>query len=294
MENCFEKELLRTHCHSELWNGQIACFETDASSAYEPNLVHTLQPLFIYSLVERGDIELRFEEHTMHAHKSDMVTYVPGQDLNTVKVSQDYKALTLYVTDDFATDNAMQRKILQTAFFPMLQYRTPILSLLPKEARLLRYNLLAIRDHIKAEGHPFRQEAIQTIYSLFLIDLMGIQNNQQQVKASSPREEHIFVAFMDDLRKDFLHHHDLAYYASRLCISTTYLSRVVKHLTGCTVQDYLGRMLLMEACSLLRYGDVPMSVIASRLHFADQASFSKFFSRRKGLSPVAYRRKYRI
>ena len=74
-----------------------------------------------------------------------------------------------------------------------------------------------------------------------------------------------------------------------LCITTTHLSRIVRQVTGRTVVDYVNQMLLMEASWLLQTTDLPLAVIAERLHFADQSSFGKFFRRMKGVSPKAYR-----
>jgi AraC-like DNA-binding protein len=48
-------------------------------------------------------------------------------------------------------------------------------------------------------------------------------------------------------------------------------------------------MLLMEASFQLRTSQLSISQIADRLHFADTPSFSKFFSRMKGMSPREYR-----
>lgn len=54
--------------------------------------------------------------------------------------------------------------------------------------------------------------------------------------------------------------------------------------------DYINQMLVMEASFLLRTTSLSITQIADRLHFSDVASFSKFFSRFKGVSPRDYRR----
>ena len=45
----------------------------------------------------------------------------------------------------------------------------------------------------------------------------------------------------------------------------------------------------MEAAWLLRTTNLSIAQIADRLHFADAASFSKFFTRLKGQSPRDFR-----
>ena len=87
----------------------------------------------------------------------------------------------------------------------------------------------------------------------------------------------------------FARHHDIGFYASQLSISPVYLSRVVRRVTGRTVVDYINQMLLMEASFLLRTSPMSITQIADRLCFADVPSFSKFFSRLRGVSPKQYR-----
>ena len=87
----------------------------------------------------------------------------------------------------------------------------------------------------------------------------------------------------------FARHHDIGFYASQLSISPVYLSRIVRQVAGRTVVDYINQMLLMEAAFLLRTTDLTVAQVADRLHFADSASFCKFFQRQKGTSPRRFR-----
>ena len=63
----------------------------------------------------------------------------------------------------------------------------------------------------------------------------------------------------------------------------------MRQATGRTVVNYINQYLLMEASFLLRTTDLTIAQIADRLHFADSASFSRFFTRLKGTTPRSYR-----
>lgn len=65
---------------------------------------------------------------------------------------------------------------------------------------------------------------------------------------------------------------------------------IVKQLSGRTVGDYINQLLIMEAAYLLTTSSFTISQISNRLHFADTASFSKFFLRMRGMSPKGYRK----
>ncbi|MBR1713162.1 MAG: helix-turn-helix domain-containing protein [Alloprevotella sp.] len=65
--------------------------------------------------------------------------------------------------------------------------------------------------------------------------------------------------------------------------------RIALHLCAVAGDEELGEV-PQEAAFLLRTSDLSMAQIADRLHFADQASFTKFFQRLRGTAPGEYRR----
>ena len=79
--------------------------------------------------------------------------------------------------------------------------------------------------------------------------------------------------------------------ADKLCITTTYLSRVVRQVSGGrTVVDYINQMLLMEATFLLRQTSLSITQISDQLHFAEVTTFARFFNRMKGMAPREFRK----
>ena len=137
--------------------------------------------------------------------------------------------------------------------------------------------------------HIYKGEVLRMLYSIFLLDLQNAQQRAIVHRQTPQRVEEIFIGFIRLLPRHFAQHHDIPFYASALHITPVYLSRVVRQVTGRTVVDYINQMLLMEASFLLRTTTLTVAQIADRLHFADSASFSKFFSRLKGQSPRAFR-----
>lgn len=289
----FSELLLKTHCASCVWNDQIACYNMTHADAFEPNTVHKLLPVYIYGLVRRGWIRVQLDECMSEARAGDMVIYMPGLNLNTVDVSDDYEAQTLYVAGSFATDNHMYRRVLQTAYSTIVGGHTPVIHLGSEAQQLLSQALDTIMLRLRAD-HPYKLEALQAAYSLFLSDLTAAQSTSQPETRITKREEAIFVQFMHLVRDHYAKHHDIGFYADSCNISTTYLSRVVRHATGRTVQDFISSLLLMEASQLIVFTDSTMCEIASRLNFSDQAAFSKFFFRMRGVCPLEFRKQHRM
>lgn len=68
-----------------------------------------------------------------------------------------------------------------------------------------------------------------------------------------------------------------------------YLEALLKLVSGRTVIDYINQMLKMEASYLLQQTSLPIVQIADRLHFSEAASFTRFFTRMKGMNPREFR-----
>ena len=72
--------------------------------------------------------------------------------------------------------------------------------------------------------------------------------------------------------------------------TTTYLSRIVRQMSGRTVLDFLVSALVSEAAIRLKTTNRSITQLADDFHFSDQAAFTKFFTRMKGISPKKFRK----
>lgn len=67
-------------------------------------------------------------------------------------------------------------------------------------------------------------------------------------------------------------------------------ARLFRTVTGCTPLQFLGNLLMEEACFLLHRTEMSIDEVASKLGFADRLYFTRRFSARLGISPARYRR----
>ena len=88
---------------------------------------------------------------------------------------------------------------------------------------------------------------------------------------------------------NYKNEHNIEFYARELCISKTYLSRIIQKITNRTANYFISGMLISEACRLLAFTNLTLQNIAEELNFSDQSAFGKFFKAKKGISPFKYR-----
>lgn len=113
-----------------------------------------------------------------------------------------------------------------------------------------------------------------------------------QERSRSPgalRHHALFTRFLVLLEAHYLEHWTVARYAAQLGLTAERLNRLAQAQSGrnalALIHDRLGR----EACRRLVYVAAPISKLAFELGFEDPAYFCRFFKRRTGLSPRAYR-----
>jgi len=84
-------------------------------------------------------------------------------------------------------------------------------------------------------------------------------------------------------------HRPLGFYAGELGVTPDHLSRACRAVAGLSALDLQHERLLLESRRLLAYTQGAVADVAHELGFDDPAYFSRFFARRAGLSPQAFR-----
>ena len=97
----------------------------------------------------------------------------------------------------------------------------------------------------------------------------------------------------DYIRKHYREKIYLQDIADFLGISPSYLSRLFKKETGRCLQDFVNEERVFRSSNLLLYSDLSLSEIAQYVHFPSQSYFGSIFKKYKGMSPKAFRDRYR-
>lgn len=95
--------------------------------------------------------------------------------------------------------------------------------------------------------------------------------------------------FVDLLERGFADHHDVGHYAQGLGVSPGVLWRALSRVTDNSTRGLITERVMLEAARLLRFTEMSVSEIASRVGFNDRLYFSRAFKRQYGESPLAYR-----
>lgn len=98
-----------------------------------------------------------------------------------------------------------------------------------------------------------------------------------------------YLRFREAVERNFTHSRQVADYARALGYAPRTLSRATEAAAGVGAKEFIDRRVVLEAKRLLAHGDQSAARIADRLGFADATNFTKFFHRRTGTTPIAFR-----
>ena len=271
------------------WDGNVICLKTNVEWTFGANETHGFLSCYTFTIVTSGWVTIIYHNSEITLNEGDLYTYSPGMEVTVLSASEDYRGICLLADERFTLSLSMVRNAVRTAYFNVVELTSPVLSLRPDDLCRLR-ELMLMAIHYQQSGITHSNESLQMLYSLFLLDLSAIQEHSIREHRLPKRVEEIFLGFLSLLPQHFIEHHGIGFYASRLCITTTYLSRIVRQVSGGrTVIDYINQFLLMEATFLLRQTSMSISQIAEQLHFAETTTFARFFQRMKGMNPKEFR-----
>ncbi|MCR5819168.1 MAG: AraC family transcriptional regulator [Prevotella sp.] len=271
------------------WDGKMICLALDAAITFKANETEGYSLHYSFTIVKRGSLTFVYNGRKITLMPNDLYIYSPGLPIKILFASNDYQSVAILIDEQSALEIPTVRHLVSIAYQPVALLDGPVISLPPEFASQLTDRISEMIVYFN-NPHIYKLQVLQHLFSVFILDVQNILEIATTRPQLPQRVEELFISFLRLLPEHFVEHHDIAFYAGQLNISTTYLSRIVRQQTKRTVVDYINQLLVMEASFLLATTSLTVSQISDRLHFADIASFSKFFLRMKGMSPREFRK----
>lgn len=283
-------DLRRLPMPENAWDGNVICMKTNAKWTLGSNETRGFLSCYTFTIVTRGWATLLYNSRELKLTEGDLYIYSPGFEITVLQASDDYSGICLLADERFTFSLPSVRDAIRAAYFNVVELTSPVLPLKNDDFRRL-HELMLMMIHYQQTNLPQVNDSLRMLYTLFLTDLSAIQQHSIREHRFPKRVEEIFLGFIHLLPQHFTEHHDIGFYASELCITTTYLSRIVRQVSGGrTVIDYIEQLLLMEATFLLRQTSMSITQISDQLHFAEVTTFARFFTRMKGMTPREFRK----
>lgn len=201
----------------------------------------------------------------------------------------------LLVHPDFLWNTPLASKITQYDYF---SYATAeALHLSEREDQLLAGIIHHIVHEQQANLDRFSQDVIVAHLEVLLTYAERFYHRQFLTRQKVNHQllaqlETVLTAYLADEALPSKGLPTVTYLADALHVSPTYLSTLLKTLTGHSTQHYIHDKLLAKAKERLATTSLSVSEIAYELGFEHPQSFSKLFKAKTTLSPLAFRQSF--
>ncbi|MDR2038443.1 MAG: helix-turn-helix domain-containing protein [Bacteroidales bacterium] len=247
---------------------------------------------FTVMLVQEGEFNMTVD-YIPYRLKKNMISVIVGIHVtNSVYASEDFKGYHVVVNREFF------RSVVKDEEFPspkMLQSQrlNPVSKLDDDEFNLLLGIVERLRNNIRRKEHHSQHVLVRNELSNLTAEIREIKLRKLSEETSYRTPNHyeeLTMQFFELVFHNYKTEHEVAFYANELCITPVYLSRTIKQATGKTPIKLIGEVIMSEAKILLRNLNLSVQQISEELNFSDQASFSKFFKKHTGKSPLEFRK----
>lgn len=211
--------------------------------------------------------------------------FLPGQVVESIELDEDFAGFGMVVSQNF-TDSlnlpiSLQERLFikDTQFYSVSDEVIDVLSSVYRQVSRL----------MNQPDNPYREEIIRHIFSAHYYGLGYYMHGLQSHPSTMTPQQEKCERFMSLVAENFKTQRDIGFYADILCVTSKYLSSMLKQETGMTALDWIERHVVLYAKSCLSSTSMTIQEISDELDFPSQSVFGKYFKRVEGISPKAYR-----
>lgn len=252
----------------------------------------TIQECRAFLLITRGNLTAKVGTRLTRVTSNYFIDMLVWEPVEFTEMSDDLRAWCLLPNYVFTNESLNGLKPADSESFKD-RHAIPLLQLDNDDTATLQRQLELMQSALKNTAHFYREELCRTYFRSFMLEAGNIMHLKRTASDDTEgienRQDTILRSFLKLVWKYYKSEHNIDFYASRLCLSSKHLSRVVRDKLGKTPYAVIRDELLQQASSLLK--DTKMSVqdISAELHFSEMAAFCKFFKKHTGMSPTSFR-----
>ncbi|MDR0743463.1 MAG: AraC family transcriptional regulator, partial [Tannerella sp.] len=260
------------------YQDHVMIFEFDPSSSnrlkdFAPSNPSRFEAVLFLGISE-GEMEIQIDYVKYRAYKNSLALIMPEHITYFVNGSPDLKGWGVAISKTFMETLSYTKQQQPIVISYMQLRKNPLTVFTSEEYRSICAGIDFVRNIICSQTHLFYKEKIDLALKMFFFDLGNIYLSKQE-HFSAPtlsRKEELFTDFQTLLREHCKKQHDVKFYANKLCITTQYLSSILKEQTGKSASQWIQDALMIEAKGMLKTPRINIQQVANELNFPDQST----------------------
>ncbi|WP_158800022.1 AraC family transcriptional regulator [Pedobacter sp. L105] len=263
-------------------------FLTKVPDKYEPFSVNPTY--YCFGMITQGNLEIEIDKQYYKLSPNSLMIYRPGQVFKVISVSEDTKCALVLFTRKFIDELNENIFSVQSHSFLSHGIKTVIELIDNDRDKILGTfkEIFALLQHL---SKPHWELIARNLTSALVYETDTLLRDYiGSAKVAVNKENELFIRFKNLVANHFKESRQLAFYASKLCVSTNYLYVLVKKISGHYPTQLISNQVISEAKYQICQTAGNFSEIAYLLNFSDPFAFSKFFKKHTGYSPSQFRK----
>ena len=211
--------------------------------------------------------------------------FLPGQVVESIELDEDFAGFGMVVSQNFTDSLNLPVSLQERLFIKDTQFY----SVSPEVIDVLTSVYRQMSSLMKQPDNPYREEIVKHLFSAHYYGLGYYMHGLHSQPSAMTVQQEKCERFMVLVAENFKTQRDIGFYADKLCVTSKYLSTMLKQETGMTALDWIEKHVVLYAKSCLSSTSMTIQEISDDLDFPSQSVFGKYFKRVEGMSPKAYR-----
>lgn len=243
-----------------------------------------------YSIIfiEQGSGE-HVVDFTTYTIENQTIYFLLPQQMHQVIMHSEPRGWAITFTEQFLLRNAIPDKMINDLYLFNDYGQSPPLPVRDRDLPVY-VSLIEQMMHFAQSIDHYKLEAVGSLVKLFLIQSnnhcsLHKLTNPQMIETSN----HLLRNFKKLLDEHYATWHMVSDYATEMAVTSDYLNKTVKGLTGKSAKEIIQSKLLTEAKRALIFTPVSNKELAFALGFEEAAHFNNFFKKIAGQTPSEFR-----
>lgn len=285
-------ELTAAKWNASFLNCGISLFECDSTfpllkGSYELKMI-------VIGICLEGRLQMKSTDTHLTLSQGDAMVCMPGTILIHEQASPDLRIRAFCLSPDVVARDSAKKGY----FTKFTHRRTPyvIIHFDATMMELLQSYCTILKIKTTQSDVTERDLTVSSIVSCMLSDILSRipgSHSVQAIKNTQGYKSAVFQNFISLATKDTGSLRSVKEYANALGVTPKYLSAACRDSSGKSAKEWINEFLSNEISRLLRYSDLSIKEISSRLNFPNCSVFSKYLRQHFDMSGIELRKRLR-
>ena len=241
-------------------------------------------------IITKGTARLSINLSEYALLPNSIVMIFPNSIIQIANASEDFACDVIAFSPDYVQDVDLVRQIVSNM---ETISANPVVGLFSDESVFVTelYSTFSRIYHRSRLQPSANHGLLKNLLMSFIYGVCAIYDNHRMMgkEIELSRKEQIVRDYISLVFKHYDKERSVGWYASKLCITPTYLNVAVKDVRGVPASKIISDAVILYAKSKLKSSSDTVQQISDSLNFPNASFFAKFFKREVGISPTEYR-----